>query len=269
MNRNRKTGISIIAVDDEEAALWALERAILEADPTASAKCFFSAEEALAFARDNKVDVAFLDIEMVEMSGLTLAKLLKGIYTHINIVFVTGHSSYTGNAIKLRASGYVVKPVDAQQISEELDNLRNPVNAPDTGVRIQCFGNFDVFADGKPVIFGRPKAKEILAYLVDRKGASVSKKELAAILWGDKPYDHSVQSHLYVLITDLIQTLDKAGARDLIVKSRGLYSIDAEKILCDYYSFENGEAWGLNSYRGEYMNNYSWGEGRLKSFEKF
>ncbi len=250
----------IIAVDDERPALWLLEQAIVSVAPTASVACFESAADALVHARITPPDVAFLDIEMDTLNGILLAKAIKNLNNRANIIFVTGFSGYMGSAFDLYASGYVLKPINRERVARELDNLRMPVKRQDIGLRFQCFGSFEVFMNGKPVAFRRPKAKEILAYLVDRRGAGVSKKELAAVLWEDGPYTHSVQSHLYVLLTEMIRTLADAGAGNIIVKRRGMYAVDATKASCDYYSYEDGDIAAINGYRGEYMTNYSWAE---------
>ncbi len=252
--------MNIIAVDDERHALWMLERAIADAAPEARLRCFDAATDALAYARENKVDVAFVDIEMAEMGGLALAKHLKDTSGDTNIIFVTGFSHYMEDAFQMHASGYVLKPIQPERVARELQDLRKPVAPPMQKVYIQCFGSFEVFAEGRPVLFRRGKAKEALAYLVDRKGASVSKKELAAVLWEDQPYSHSVQSHLYVLLTEMTRALAEAGAGDLVFRKRGLYALDVSKVRCDYYDFEKGSAAAVNRYHGEYMSSYSWAE---------
>ncbi len=251
----------IMAVDDERSALWALERAVKDADIEAETAVFLSVREALDYARRNPVDVAFLDIEMSEMNGLFLAKKLKDIRKETNIIFVTGYSSYMDSAFAMHVSGYVLKPIDGERVKDELQNLRNPVAPPpDEGVRIQCFGNFEVFVDGKPVAFRRPRAKEALAYLVDRSGALVSKKELAAVLWENEPYSRSQQSHLYKLVADMADSLREAGAGEILIRRPGFYAVDTAKVSCDYYNFCKGDIFAVNSYRGEYMVNYSWAE---------
>lgn len=252
--------MNIIAVDDERAALWLIEQVLRDVAKDAQVACFASAEQALAHAREAQVDIAFLDIEMDGMNGLALAKRLKDIQGRMNIIFVTGYSAYSVSAFDLRASGYVLKPIDPQRVAEELQNLRYPIQMADVGLRIQCFGNFEVFADGRPVPFGRPKAKELLAYLVDRLGASISKKELASILWENQPYTRSIQVHIHVLLGELTQVLAAHGAADAIIRGRGYYAVDTGKLRCDYFDYCRGDAAAVNSYRGEYMTNYSWAE---------
>lgn len=252
--------MNIIAVDDERHALNRIRKAIQSAAEDADVALFASAEDALQYAGKNRVDVAFLDIEMAGMNGLMLAKRLKEIYGATNIIFVTGHSKYGADAFGVRASGYVMKPVNPGHVARELQHLRDPVVLRDKGVRIQCFGHFEIFVDGTPLSFGRAKSKEVLAYLVDRRGASIGEREIAAILWEDEPYDRSKQKQLHIIIAEMLRSLKAAGASGLILNRRGLYAVDASGISCDYYDYMKGCAEAVNLYRGEYMTNYSWAE---------
>lgn len=252
--------MNIIAVDDEPGALRALERAIAATTPKARLACFDESTKALGHARENTVDVAFLDIRMGGMNGLVLAKKLKELRGGTNIIFVTGYSDYMLPAFNMHASGYVMKPVEAAKVAHELNNLREPVHAPDKGIRVQCFGHFEVFVDGAAVPFGRAKAKELLAYLVDRRGAGVTNKDLAAILWEDEAYDRSKQKQLQVYIAEMMRCLAAAGAGEIIVSKRGVHAVDTARFACDFYQYIKGDAAAVNAYRGEYMANYSWAE---------
>ncbi|MBQ1491939.1 MAG: response regulator, partial [Blautia sp.] len=88
---------------------------------------FLDSTEVLPFARGNNVSVAFLDIELCESSGLVLAKQLMEINPHINIIFLTCHSEYTAEAIRMHASGYIMKPPTESDVLNELKHLRYPV----------------------------------------------------------------------------------------------------------------------------------------------
>lgn len=120
--------MNIIAVDDERPALRMLEKAIKTAKQDCSLVCFSKAADAVRHAETNIVDVAFLDINMVGMDGLSLAKCLISIYSKINILFVTGYREYAIDAFSLPASGYILKPVNPEAIALELSRLRFPVN---------------------------------------------------------------------------------------------------------------------------------------------
>ena len=114
----------ILAVDDEALGLQSLTKAIAKADPEAEIKSFSSSKEALEFASENDIDVAFLDIQMPEITGTELAKKLKMLKPSVNIIFATGFDSYMGDAFALHANGYVLKPITAAKVKKELDNHR-------------------------------------------------------------------------------------------------------------------------------------------------
>ena len=68
--------------------------------------------------------------------------------------------------------------------------------------------------------FKRSKSKELLAYLVDRNGATCTNGEMLAVLWEDKPDTASLHSHLRNLIFDLSHTLEDAGVTGLLIRGR-------------------------------------------------
>ena len=82
----------IIAVDDELLALGLLVRSIQEACPSAQISKFQSAHDALQFLATAPCDVAFLDIHMRGIDGLTLAKKIKDLTPQCNLIFVTGYT---------------------------------------------------------------------------------------------------------------------------------------------------------------------------------
>ena len=245
----------IIAVDDEELALNRLMTAIQQAAPEAELHGFFYPEDALAFLQSNGCDVAFLDVEMADTDGVTLARQLKERNPDVNISFATGFSHYLGAAFELHASGYLTKPITADKVRRELAELRRPV-VPGKRVRMQTFGNFEVYVDGKPLEFKYSRTKELLAYLVDRQGALCTMGEIQAVLFED---EMGHESYIKSLRRDLQVTLDEAGCGGVLVKQWGKLAVQPKAFDCDYYDWRDGRREGL-SYQGEYMTQYSWGE---------
>ncbi len=252
--------MNMIAVDDKRPVLLGVERAIREASPDCELKGFTSAKKALAYARDVRIDVAFLDIDMAEMSGLALAKGLKDIYGQTNIIFVTGYSEYAVDAFDMAASGYILKPAEPEAITRELSRLRNPVEAGAERVRIKCFSNFSVFVNGEPLVITRKKPRELLAYLVHKRGSFVRTAEIAAVLWEDITDTGSVKANLRQVVFRLMNILKDAGIEDIILKKWDQMAVDTDKISCDYYDFMERKTSGVNAYTGEYMSEYSWAE---------
>ena len=251
----------IIAVDDERLVLQLLVDSITQVVPEAEIHGFRKPGEAIMFARENGCDIAFLDIKMRGMTGLELARQLKDILSDINIIFVTGYSEYTLDAFRLYASDYLLKPATPQLVKQAIEHLRTPIKPKaDKKLSIQCFGNFEVFAGGKPVVFKRAKSKEILAYLVDRMGATCTMGELMTAIWEIGPDNSSRQSNLRNLISDMKHSLADVGAGEIIIKGRNSISLDINAVNCDYYDFLHHIPYAVNCYRGEYMAQYSWAE---------
>lgn len=254
--------MQILAVDDETLALEWLVKELRKAVPDAVVAGFTKGSEAMEYAEKNICDAAFLDIEMNQESGIDLAKKLRRTIPDINIIFTTAYDNYMGDAWKMHASGYVLKPVTADKIRAEIKELRYREKRPVKKLKVQCFGNFEVFADGMPLKFARSKTKEMFAYLVDRKGAVLNTNQLCAVLWENKEDSQSVKSLFRTLVQDLKQTLKSVGAEEVFVTSRNSFSINPEMLDCDFYDYCSGDK---SEDINEYMLQYSWAEGRIYS----
>ena len=265
--------MKFLMVDDEPAALNVLVRAVKEAQPDAEIHSFtFSAEAMEDMIEDHfHPDVAFLDIRMPETSGLEMARRIREESPRTNVIFVTAFADYALDAMSLRSSGYLIKPVSADQVQRELDDLRYPVkrSEPAGKIRIQCFGSFEVFADEKPLAFHYQKSKELLAYLVDRRGAACNTLELCSVLWEDRQdEDENYRAYLRKLISDLSHVLEDAGEERIFLKRRNSFAIAVDLVDCDYYRFLRQETAAVNLYCGEYMTQYSWAEMTLGGLER-
>ena len=253
--------MNILAIDDEYYALELMKNALEEVAGGSTVYLCRDVKSALQTATETKIDVAFLDIHMPEMNGVELALELKKLNPKVNIVFATGFSEYMKEGIDLRMSGYIMKPVTPEAVRTELENLRNPIEwNNEKRIKILTFGNFDVFVDGEPLKFERKQAKEILAYLVDKRGTSATYPELAAMLWEDEEYDRTKQKNLQVYIASLVKTLHSVNVMDLILKNRQGILLNTKIVDCDYYRFLEGDTRAINSFTGQYMSAYSWAE---------
>jgi two-component SAPR family response regulator len=249
----------IIAVDDEAFALKSLADTIKKIKPDAEVYLFRDPILALQSLESGvmKPDVIFSDVRMYDMTGIQFAHRVKVIYPHTNIVFVTGYSEYMMDAIRLHASGYLLKPVDEDQLREQFDNLLYSTADKGNGKKFyaQTFGNFEFFCDGTPVHFPRAKAKELLAYLIDKKGAACNRSEILANVFEEN--GASGDQYLSQAFSVLVKTLGALGGSDIIIKSHNAYAVDPEKIGCDYYDYLDGDIKAINAYQGVYMANYA------------
>ena len=245
-----------IAVDDEIYMLETLQEAVSASSDIEMVETFSSCSAALTYATDNPVDIAFLDINMRGIGGLGLAEKLLELQPRCKIVFCTGYEEYAVSAFQLHVSGYLMKPITPEAVQKEIDHIKG-VKATEKPLTIKCFGNFEVLYNGKSLPFKRSKTKELFAFLVDRNGAGVTVAEIGVALW-ENDEDQKNQNYIHQLFRDLRQSLEAVGVEDIFERNNYYYSLNPEKLDCDYYAYLKT---GKPEFRGEYMSQYSWAEG--------
>ena len=207
-------------------------------------------------------DIVFSDIRMPQLDGLALAVKLKKLAPRTKIVFLTGYEEYAMQAFRVRASGYITKPVEAEQIREEIDNIMPAREEMPMGLWVRCFGPFEVFWNRVPIHFARRQTKELFAYLIDREGGACTAEEASATLWEYETDLAAAKARLRLLISDLKGALTQIGMEDILVRHSGRLSLLLDKIPCGYYRMLSGDMEWVNRYYGEYMTQYSWAEGK-------
>ena len=117
----------IIIVEDDNVILKGFVHILEEALPHGEIYGFSNASDALVFAESNRIDIAFLDIELRGESGIELSRQLTLLQSRLNVIFLTGHPEYTADALKVHCSGYLMKPLTPEKIDVELAHLRFPI----------------------------------------------------------------------------------------------------------------------------------------------
>lgn len=250
-----------LAIDDMLSAAQQIRDMMTGIDPDGIHLAGDDPEDLLGAVEENRPDIVWLDIEMPGMNGLEMAAKIKLLSPDTNIVFVTGFPEYAVDAFGMHVSGFVLKPATEEKLREEINNLRHPVVKKDESLlRVQCFGNFEVFGKKGIVQFSRSLGKEALAYMIDRRGAGCTVGEICSVLWEDRQADKKLKSQCRVIMAALKKDLENAGAGDVLVKTWNAWGVDTAKVSCDYYDFLRGDSAAVNTFRGEYMAQYSWAE---------
>ena len=248
-----------ICVDDEKLITDYLTALCRDLPPLTGAEGFTRARDALDWLRENDAALALLDIDIPDMNGLALAAEIKRLRPDTAIIFLTGFSEYAVDAFALRVSGYLLKPVSRERLAEEVAYaLSGRHAAPRAHIQARTFGSFELLVDGAPAAFRQAKGKELLAYLVDRQGGSVTRAEAFSILWEDRMYDRPMQKQFDAILRSLRDTLAECGAGDILEMKKGILRVRPEMISCDAWRFFSGDAEAVNAYRGEYMRGYAW-----------
>lgn len=115
-----KNNLKCVVVDDEPMAREILISYINKTPNLDLIETFKNASEALVFMQDNTADVYFLDINMPEISGLTLAKIIN---KKSKIIFTTAYREYAVDGFKLQVVDYLLKPFAYDRFLEAIKKV--------------------------------------------------------------------------------------------------------------------------------------------------
>ncbi len=247
-------------LDDEQFAVNALIRKLKKIDPNGAHEGFVDLADFIDYADHNHIDIAFLDIDLgCSLNGLDLIRHLYEKYGDMNIIIYTGHPDpeYKVTALDNSVCGYIVKPVSDEELRTAIAHVRCPIKE----LNIQCFGYFEVFYGTAPVRFERKDSKEVLAYLIDKRGAVVSEEELRYLVFGEDDDKEEKRTYIRNIIYDIRKTLGKYGVpKEIIINLKSAYSIDLSMLRCDLYDYINGKNVPAVKLK-QYMEQYSWTSG--------
>jgi len=116
--------LKAMLVDDEELAIERLEMILSEIGGVEIGYSTIDPRAACEFARTNPVQIAFLDISMPEIDGMSLSDHLRKLDSSIDVVFVTGYDDYAVQAFEFDASDYLLKPVSLERMAKTLERIR-------------------------------------------------------------------------------------------------------------------------------------------------
>ena len=253
--------MTILVVLENERAIPPLLEMLGRLTPEAETLCFCSPLPALAAAREREIDIAVLDVDLPELGGIDFGQYLRELYPLVNLIYLSEDEERAYDAIRQHASGYLLKPAAEESIRSELEDLRHPaVQKNEKRVFAQTFGNFELFVDGRPVAFKYSKTKEIVALLINNRGAQTTNGEIIATLWEDDGDPEKKGSYLSNLRQDLQNTFTKLKLNGIILKQRGSLAIAADRIECDLFDWLEKKQESSYHYLGDYMNQYSWPE---------
>lgn len=104
-------------------------------------------------------------------------------------------------------------------------------------VYIRTFGYFDVFVDGRPIVFRNEKARELLALLTDRRGGYVSSEEAIGFLWEEETANPVTLARYRKVALRLKNTLEEYGVSDILESVSGRRRLMTDRVCCDLYDY--------------------------------
>ena len=119
----------VIMVDDRKIILTGGLPVLQKVMPNAVVTGFTRPSEAIEYAKENRVALAFLDIELGKTNGLDLCRTLLEINPRTNVIYLTAYIEYSLDAWSTGASGFMLKPITPEGVQAQLKNLRYPLTA--------------------------------------------------------------------------------------------------------------------------------------------
>lgn len=229
---------------------------------------FSNPNDAIEYMKNHPVDLAILDVQMPEMDGIELGHKLRALYPELMLIYTTAEETYAMDALRLKVAAYLMKPLSREEVLYAIESAKLLAKRKQKRIFARTFGYFDLFVDGKVVLFKSAKAKELLAFLIDRRGGTVTTEQIINVLWEDRPNDDATQNLCSKIVKTLKKELDEYKIGDILIQKRGVRSIDTEQIDCDMYDLMEGSIEAKEHFFGDYMLEYSWAERRVTTLWK-
>ena len=223
----------ILLVDDEPE-LRKLVIDILSDDGFSNIIDAGTVQTGLVFARQEKPDLAILDVMLPDGDGFSLMKKLRA-FTNIPVIFLTAKDEAADKlaGLGLGADDYLVKPFLPQELLLRVHAvLRRCYKADSPLLELEgCTIDFSRAEVNKNGIIVALTAKEhtLLETLSRNEGRIVSIDALCEALWGDNPfgYENSLNAHIR-RIREKIETDPSKPVSLITVKGLG-YKLNARK----------------------------------------
>ncbi|CAM3903086.1 response regulator transcription factor [Cohnella lubricantis] len=116
--------IRAIIVDDEPLSAQRLKYLLSAYEDLEVSHTFLTPREAYDYVRAHRIQVAFLDISMPEVDGMSLSRLMLEHDPSISAVFVTGYDDYAVQAFEVNALDYLMKPVTEQRLAQTWEKIK-------------------------------------------------------------------------------------------------------------------------------------------------
>lgn len=235
--------INAIVVDDEELILSEITAMVQETGFINVARAYSSPRQALQEADTIRPQVAFVDIGMPELDGITLAEKLLEKNPSLHVVFITAYNQYAVKAFELSALDYILKPINPDRFAKLVEKLAAAVSTPPRHsaggiLEIQCFGSLEVKIDGHRVKWERTKAEELFGYLLMNHGSGVHKETILDVLWPDSDPQRALPI-LQTLACRLRSIFAPLQHRVKLDYASSRYCLTVSESICDLFFVES------------------------------
>lgn len=180
-----------IIVDDEFPAREELKYFVCRHSGMEFIAEFTNSIDAFDYLQEHshEIELIFLDINMPELSGIRLAKIVRKLNQNVKIVFVTAHRDYAVDAFEIQAFDYLLKPYSEERIERLLDRVTQGSKRPEMNKLSIPIGDKIVIVSVEDISVIEADKKESRIYTKDSCYLSKMKiSDLEALLDSKKFY---------------------------------------------------------------------------------
>lgn len=148
---------------------------------------------------NNRYDMAFIDIEMPQVNGLTLSAQLKKVNSNIIIFIITSHESYLDDAMDLDVFRYLSKPIDKDRFFRALNTAINYFHSNTQIITLEYYDEYySVFTSD--IVYITTEERKAVIITRTRQKKYYTNKKLS--YWKEKlkDYDYFAQPHYSYLV---------------------------------------------------------------------
>jgi two-component system, LytTR family, response regulator len=233
-----------IIVDDEPMSIKRFSGILNKTGLVILVGAYTDPEEALGNAVTDHADVAFIDIEMPGMNGLTLTEKLQEKNSLLEVIMVTAHDQYALEAFRAHAVGYLLKPASLADVTRQLNILEaKRAGRHEKSLRgilyVNTFGRFQCYTGKDDPHFFQwrtAKARELAAFLYHHQGNPVTRDTVLDTLWPEMDLDRGIKN-FHATSYYLRESLKERDLGYLFVRTNGAYRLKWNEINSDEKEF--------------------------------
>lgn len=193
--------VKVLILDDDQTSLNHSKSAFLSYIPEANIYGATSTVEAMRVLESRPVDMAFLDIEMPDTDGFSVAEYVHSTYPQIKVVFLTGHVELGAKSFDYEPFDFLGKPIDIMRLrktlnryeaSQDAAKAKSELVAVDTGTGLVLLSPADI------LYIAKEKRKTVIHCAQKDYTVQYSLEEMEAI-FGDYDMFRTHQSFIVPL----------------------------------------------------------------------
>lgn len=241
--------INVAIVEDDlffQEGLAKLLVSVPEIDLTGT---FSNGEDFLSFVQKQPPQLLFLDIGLPGVSGIEVAKHVRREFPYMEIIFITADENHSRDAIRLYASDYISKPLDASRLFETLTRIIKKPPLPEKKIELKCGDTIEIL-NQEDIYLVEAFIKKTLVYAGTRTlSCSQSLKEIAAQLDNEMFFRTNRSYLVNVRLVDAVKICSRTSY-EIFFKGKEYRAYMQKKVYPEFrkrIKFISGE--GVNSYK--------------------